>query len=287
MTQRSAHGMSGWHFLGWLGLHRQTKFQVPISCLVVVVVVSRINLQNVNHWPGKLKSYFYHQLWHHLVLLRLAQGLVKNPCEYSFPVGFLQNVTKLWTLFGHILDKCPNYGLLFGNILDKCPKFGHLFGHNLDKCPNFGHLFGHILDKCPNSGHFLDTFWKGVQILVTILDRCPNFGNLLGTFWTYFGHICPKCVYTNIVHEHRDPIVCYNCWIPSQPTRLAQTDIDRYYICGWECSVVVIAVSSLIPQNNESSRRFFLCRKWRRRSSSVSVVAAAAAAAARGGRADR
>ena len=59
MTQRSAaHGMSGWHFLGFLGLHRQTKFQVPISCLVAVVVVSRINLQNVNHWPGKLNSIF-------------------------------------------------------------------------------------------------------------------------------------------------------------------------------------------------------------------------------------
>ena len=98
-------------------------------------------------------------------------------------------MTKLWTLFGHILDKCPNYGLLFGNIFDRCPKFGHLFGYILDKCPNFGRLFGHILDKCPNCGHLLDTFWKGVQILVTILDRCPNFGNFLGTFWTFVQNV--------------------------------------------------------------------------------------------------
>ena len=185
MTQRLAHGMSGWHFLGWLGLHRQTKFQVPISCLVVVVVVSRINLQNVNHWPGKLNSYFYHQLWHHLVLLRLAQGLVKNPCGYSFPVGFLQNVTKLWTLFGHIFDKCP---IMDFNLVTFWTSVQNLDTYLVTIWTSF-----QILDI------YLVTFWTSVQILDT---SWTHFGKVskfwsqfwtgvqtLATFWARFGHI--------------------------------------------------------------------------------------------------
>ena len=127
-------------------------------------------------------------IWHsfHLWVPKNFVFIIQGQCVKNVKNAYrlwTYFVSKFWTLFGHILDiylqihRWPKY---VQNVLKLWALFGHM--------SKIWALFGHILDICPNFGHLLVTFYTYVQSLGTFWSHFGHF-LCLDTFWTCFGHI--------------------------------------------------------------------------------------------------